>query len=217
MSKMRGELDHPPADITTTNTHPVLNGTAKVLHKTTLPAGTTRAQGVAMLHDHAFFLSCDPHLIKFSELKADDPRVTAAKDAGKRPPLPERVPPMVAVPGRTRRFYEVHDLVHNLPMGLWDSNVVSTCEMTDIEGGLFVRLHSPMGVVMDTFWGIAPVEGAAEGEAEAFELVEEITISASRLLVGLVKSLCEGGWQKIHDKMVERLRTELEAGQKTAA
>lgn len=168
-----------------------------------------------MLHDHAFFLSCDPHLTKFSELNADDPRV--AKDAKKQPqppPLPERVPPMVAVAGRPRRFYEVHDLVHNLPGGLWDSNVVSTCEMTDVESGLFVRLHSPMGVVMDTCWEIAPVDGA---EGEAFELVEEITISASRLLVGLVKSLCEGGWQKIHDKMMERLTTELEASKKAAA
>ncbi|EJT75480.1 hypothetical protein GGTG_05413 [Gaeumannomyces tritici R3-111a-1] len=185
----------------------ILNGTANVLHKTKLPAGATREQGVAMLHDHAFYLSCDPHLVKQSELKPDDARV---KDAAP-PPPPERVA-SAAVAGRARRFYEVHDLVHNLPGGLWDSNVVSTNEITDIEAGLFVRIRSPMAVVMDTFWEIR----AVEGEEGAWELVEEITISASRLIVGLVKSLCEGGWEKIHEKMMERLKAEL-AAKKAAA
>ncbi|KAL8375986.1 hypothetical protein RB595_007204 [Gaeumannomyces hyphopodioides] len=183
----------------------ILNGTANVLHKTRLPAGATREQGVAMLHDHAFYLSCDPHLVKQSELGADDVRFRGAA------PPPERAA-SAAVAGRPARFYEVHDLVHNLPGGLWDSNVVSTNEMTDIDAGLFVRIRSPMAVVMDTFWEIRPVEG----EADAWELVEEITISASRLIIGLVKSLCEGGWQKIHEKMMERLKAEL-AAKKAAA
>ena len=45
-------------------------------------------------------------------------------------------------------------------------------------------------------------------------ILEEITISAPRLVVGVVKGLCEGGWKKIHDKMLTRFQPE---GQTAAA
>jgi hypothetical protein len=37
------------------------------------------------------------------------------------------------------------------------------------------------------------------------ELVEEVTIRCSRLLVGIVKGQCEADWKQIHGKMVARL------------
>ena len=58
--------------------------------------------------------------------------------------------------------------------------------------------------IVDTIWTIKP--GEEEG---SLELVEDVTISCSRLLVGTVKGLCESGWSKIHAKMIERLDTEL--------
>ena len=96
------------------------------------------------------------------------------------------------------------DLVHTLPAGLWDSNVVSTYEITNIANGLFVRILSPMSVAMDTIWTIKA--GEEEG---SLELVEDVSINCSRLLVGTVKGLCESGWAKIHAKMIERLEAEL--------
>ena len=157
-------------------------------HATPLPAAATREQGVAMLQDHDFFLRCDPHLVKYSELKPTEEPA----------PLPSGC--KRTAPTKT---YEVHDLVHNLPRGLWDSNVVSTYELTDIEGGVHQRVRSPMAIVMNTVWLIRESEGG-----KGFELVESISISASRLLLPIVKSLCEGGWKAIHDKMMDRLAKE---------
>jgi hypothetical protein len=98
--------------------------------------------------------------------------------------------------------YRVTDLVQTLPAGLWDSKVVSTYEMADTPAGVFVRIRSPMSIVMDTSWTIVAIEGDADG---TLELVEEIVIYCSRLLVGTVKGLCEGGWQQIHSNMMKRL------------
>lgn len=181
-------------------------GTAEVSHKTKLPAGTSKADAVAMLHDHAFYLECDPHLVKFSDLDA-----AKAAELARTSKLP---PGVEAVSGT--RCYEVHDLVHNLPGGLWDSNVISSYEMTDTPDGVFVRIRSPMTVVMGTSWAIremGPTEVADNGDQSpgGLAIVEEIKISAPRLVVGIVKGLCEAGWKKIHDKMLTRFEPAGEA------
>lgn len=111
------------------------------------------------------------------------PATTACSPpAGRRPPA----------------VYEVTDRVHALPAGLWDSDVVSTYEFTDLEKGMFVRLRSPLSVMMETVWEVREVEGSPG----ALELVEEVNISCSRLLVGVIKGQCEGNWKGIHEKMV---------------
>ena len=139
-----------------------------------------------MLRDYDFFLQCDPHMSKFEVLKTDSP-----------PPVPDTVEALSET-----KSYQVTDVVHTLPAGLWDSNVVSTYEFTDISKGVFVRIRSPLGVVMDTVWEIK------ENDKGRLELVEDIFINCSKLLVGVVKSQCEGGWQKIHEKMIGRLKEE---------
>ncbi|TLS25631.1 hypothetical protein PpBr36_07637 [Pyricularia pennisetigena] len=189
----------------------LFTGTAQVSHKTKLPAGVTKASAVAMLHDHAFYLECDPHLVKYSALDAD--KVASLKKTSK---LPKGIG---GGGGSETRYYEVHDLVHNLPGGLWDSNVVSSYEMTDTPEGVFVRIRSPMSVVMDTYWTIREMpagEVAENGDKTpgGLAIVEEITIIAPRLVVGIVKGLCEGGWKKIHDKMLTRFQA---PGQAAAA
>ena len=96
------------------------------------------------------------------------------------------------------KCYQVTDLVHTLPAGLWDSNVTSTYEMTNITDGVFVRIKSPMSVTMDTTWQI-------QGDEGALELTEDVEMNCSKLLIGTVKGLCESGWSKIHAKMLARL------------
>lgn len=94
------------------------------------------------------------------------------------------------------KLYEVVDRVHALPAGLWDSDVVSTSEVVDLERGIFVRLRSPLSVVMETVWDVRDMEGGG------LELVEESVISCSRLLAGIVRGQCEANWKGIHEKLI---------------
>jgi hypothetical protein len=140
-----------------------------------------------MLSDHIFFLHCDPHLSKYETVTPETP-----------PEVPEEMKAK-ARGTKPTEVYNVTDIVHTIPAGIWDSNVVSTYELTDIADGLFVRIRSPLSIVMDTVWEIKDAEGGG------LELVEKITIKCSRLLLGLVTSQCENGWAKIHEKMLGRL------------
>ncbi|KAK3393218.1 hypothetical protein B0H63DRAFT_516415 [Podospora didyma] len=161
------------------------SGTARIGHSSKLPAGATREHGIAMLRDHEFFIRCDPHLNKLEVVKTDTP-----------PGIPDAIKSQAC--GETHS-YLVTDRVHTLPAGIWDSNIASTWETTDITNGIFVRIKGPMSIVMDTIWEIRA------GEDGALELAEEVTITCSRLLLGIVKSECEGGWDKIHAKMIARV------------
>lgn len=145
-----------------------------------------------MLQDHSFFFECNPHTVSFSLL--DSPPSTTPPD----PPLPSSISPV-----NPTQSYTATDVVHTLPAGLWDSKVISTYEFTDLERGVLVRIRSPMGIVMDTVWTI-------QSEGDGLVLVEDITIRCSRLLIGVVKGTCEDGWGPIHEKMVGRLKRELE-------
>lgn len=97
------------------------------------------------------------------------------------------------------KLYEVVDRVHALPAGLWDSDVVSTAEVVDLERGIFVRLRSPLSVVMETVLEVRDVEGGG------LELVEESVISCSRLLAGIVRGQCEANWKGIHEKLIRNM------------
>ncbi|KAK4116507.1 hypothetical protein N656DRAFT_774782 [Canariomyces notabilis] len=186
-----------------------LSSTANITHSSRLPKGTTRAQALSMLSDYEFFLSCDPHLDKFERIA--DP----AGSLDSAPSVPDSVKSQLRRssssspdPVPTPTCYRVTDIVHAIPAGIWDTNVVSTYEFTDIKDGLFVRIRSPLSIVMDTFWQIREVEG----EDGLLELVEDVNIQCSRLLIGLVKSQCENGWAKIHAKMISRLEEEGKTG-----
>lgn len=165
--------------------------TAQLRHKSAVPANSPSTKGIAMLHDHEFFIRCDPHMTKYEALPAQtssDPTPTAPSNLNLAPIAPPK-------------FYTVTDRIHALPAGLWDSDVVSKYEFFDLENGVFIRVHSPMGIVIETIWQISEVEGG-----NTHELVEDITIQCSRVLVGTVKSSCESGWKGVHGKMLDRLR-----------
>jgi len=145
-----------------------------------------------MLSDRQFFLSCAPSLHKFEVIHPDPA-----------PEIPEAIRAQARGDGKTECF-RVTDIVHAMPAGLWDTNVVSTYEFTNITDGVFVRIKSPMSISMDTVWLVK------HGEDGKLELTETLSISCSRLLMGLVKAECEG-WVNIHAKMLSRLEDEIKA------
>lgn len=98
------------------------------------------------------------------------------------------------------KLYEVQD---HVPNPVYSSNVTSREEMVDFADGLWVRVRSPMAVVMETTWTVREKSGGGEGEG--LELVEEVYVSCNRMLMGIVKSSVEANWQKIHDKIVARM------------
>ncbi|KAK4157859.1 hypothetical protein C8A00DRAFT_11372, partial [Chaetomidium leptoderma] len=199
-----------------------------VVNTSRIPLGITRTQALAMLSDYEFFLACDPHLAKYD-------LVPPTETCNLNPPpfIPDNVqsqlrspssppPPPSSEPGKDSEekaevrvpvCYRVTDIVHAIPGGVWDTNVVSTFEFTLIRDGLFVRIRSPLSIVMDTFWQIREVDegggderkGNGKGKGKGLELVQDVTIQCSRLLIGFVKGQCENGWEGIHAKMIGRL------------
>ncbi|KAK3354323.1 hypothetical protein B0H65DRAFT_447987 [Neurospora tetraspora] len=162
-----------------------LSTKAQLVHKSPIPPKTTREQAIELLQDDEFLLSCDPHLAKCEPLIPSTP-----------PTVPSAVEPRVL--GETKS-YKVTDVIHTLPAGLWDSNVVSTYEFAKLDTGLFVRIRSPLSMVMETVWEIK------EGPDGGLEIVENVEISCSRLLIGIAKGQCESAWEGIHGKMLKRL------------
>ncbi|ROW12207.1 hypothetical protein VMCG_00349 [Cytospora schulzeri] len=161
------------------------NTSASLVHSSKLPNQVSQKQGITMLHDHEFFMQCNPHMEEFDV-------IGQVSDAA----LPDGIEAQSPTTS-----YKVIDKVATLPKGIWDSTVESTYEFTNTELGLFVRIKSPLNVVMDTVWEIRESDSG-------LELVEDSNIKCSRLLIGVVKSLNEGGWSHIHDKMLNRLRGE---------
>ncbi|KAK4162557.1 hypothetical protein QBC43DRAFT_321661 [Cladorrhinum sp. PSN259] len=176
-----------------------LQGTANLVRSSVLPPGATITLAHRMLSDHEFIIRCDPVLDKYESLPPVSP-----------PDIPDEMKSRVRIDINSLPAiaYKVTDIVHAIPAGIWDTNVVSTFEFTDIDTGLFVRVRSPMGIVIDTIWEVRKVE---EGQEEQLELVENVTVRCSRFLVGMVKNQCESGWKQMHGKLIERLKGDVES------
>ncbi|KAL2212665.1 hypothetical protein CC79DRAFT_1329958 [Sarocladium strictum] len=166
----------------------IFNGTAELQHTTPYPDGVPASKGVDLLQGYEFFIQCDPHMVKFEELtEIPDPQPTIP---------PARGPTATSSP----KCFRVTDKVSTLPAGLWDSDVVSTYEFINVEKGVFVRIRSPLNVMMETVWEVK------EGPEGGLVLSEDILIKCPRLLVPVIKSTCESGWKGIHEKMVNKLK-----------
>lgn len=142
--------------------------------RTKLPAGATQQQAVEMLHDRDFFIHCDPCLDRYEVLDKDiaSPELPAGRVQGIGPTT----------------SYKIIDIVANVPKGVWGSHVESTYEFTDVERGLFCHIRSPLSIVMEALWEIREAE-----DGSGFEIVEEVDIKCSRLLIGSVKGQTEQG------------------------
>ncbi|KAI2465065.1 hypothetical protein F4781DRAFT_435797 [Annulohypoxylon bovei var. microspora] len=187
-------------------------GTAKLSNTSPIPAAEgagdriTREAAVALLHDHGFFLRTEPHYVSHRALPPQQPsdNVSAATARGAYA-LPAGLEPLGSP---AVKLYEVVD---HVPNPVWSSSVVSTEEFVDCADGLWVRIRSPLAVVMETRWTVREREGGEEGEG-ALELAEDVEISCSKLLLGIVKTQVESNWRGIHANIIKRLLEDARKG-----
>lgn len=182
----------------------MFNTTAELQHSTPLPRGVSLSKAISLLQAHEFVIRHNPHMVSY------EPAATTTDPA---PTLPAERPDLVATSAGPR-CYSVIDKVHALPAGLWDSDIESTYEFIGIEGGVFVRIRSPLSVVMETAWTVREVDGGSqdgttesegEGGETQYELVEDAVIKCSRLLMSIVWGTAESGWKGIHGSMINQL------------
>lgn len=172
----------------------------------------TKEAAVALLHDHEFFLKTDPHHVSHRTLEPAAPTGEEEKEssgmdaaaARQSYQLPRDVEPV------SRPAVKVYEVVDHVPNPVWSSSVVSREELVDVRDGLFVRIRSPLAVVMETRWLVRErkeVGGGSgdDGEEGELELVEDCEITCSRLLVGIVKGQVDNNWEGIHARIVARM------------
>jgi hypothetical protein len=165
-----------------------LQSTQALRHATAVPRGISAAHSISVLQDAKFLLSCDPHLVK-SELLATPSESVAGIPADRE----------VTATGPPQCF-KVIDRLQALPAGIWTSDVESTYEVFPVTLGSFVRIKSPLGVVMESVWQVHEcVDGGSE-------LTEDVVIKCSRLLASFVKNSCEAGYKEVHRKMLEKFK-----------
>ncbi|KAI0842929.1 hypothetical protein F5Y06DRAFT_256470 [Hypoxylon sp. FL0890] len=190
-------------------------GTTKMVNTSPIPDSAdghkvTKEAAVALLQDHVFFLKCDPHYVSHRSLAPEQPDANVdARTAKQAYQLPAGLEP---VGSPAVKLYEVVD---HVPNPVWSSSVVSKEEFVDFKDGLWVRIQSPLAIVMETKWTIRERRGGeeeGEGEEGVLELVEEVDISCSKLLLGIVKAQVDTNWKGIHAKIVGRLVEDAKKG-----
>lgn len=157
---------------------------------TNLPVGTGFQHALSHLQNHDLLIRLDPELAHYESLPED-------------PANPE-----------TKR-YKVTDHMHTLPKGLWDTTVTFEAEITNTEDGIIWVIKAPLGLVQRTTWRLLKTETLARDDVEAMQgehgewsLVEDVEISANKMLVGTVKGKCEENWRGIHGRYVGHLEGE---------
>ncbi|KAI1338632.1 hypothetical protein F5Y15DRAFT_416854 [Xylariaceae sp. FL0016] len=186
----------------------VFTGSSKLTNITPLPAQVPRAVAVSLLQDHDFFLHCDPHYASHKELAppAGAEVAGAAERVRQEYKLPEDVVPLAHGGGGDgdgdgQVYVKLYEVVDHVPNPVWSSNVVSKEEFVDFADGLWVRIRSPMGVVMETKWFVREKKEGGGG----LELVEDVDVSCTKLLLGIVKGQVENNWKGIHERIVKRM------------
>lgn len=102
--------------------------------------------------------------------------------------------------------------MHTLPKGLWDTTVTFEAEITDTEDGIEWVIRAPLGLVQRTTWRVVKraslgEEAATGGDGEGeWSLVEDVEIKANRIIVGTVKTKCEGNWKGVHARFLEHCK-----------
>lgn len=174
----------PSCDLTCT----ALNTTATLHHVSPMPRGTAPDKAIAALHNHDLLIRFDPEFVHYETLPTD-----------------------AAVPNAKR--YKITDHMHALPKGLWDSTVTFEAEMTDTEEGILWIIKAPLGLVQRTTWRCLRTDTLADedrklvdGVVSEWSLVEDVEITANRLLVGTVKGKCEQNWPGSHGKFIQYLK-----------
>jgi hypothetical protein len=116
-------------------------------------------------------------------------------------------PPLDATSGT--KYFTVTDHMDAMPRSLYDAKVSFKAEITEIEGGIKWVIKAPLGLVQTSIWIIEGEEEENDGgEKGVLSLVENVSISCSRLLMGTVKGKCEANWKGIHGRFADRLKNE---------
>jgi hypothetical protein len=150
---------------------------------TPLPPEVPFSAALAKLQDHDLLIRLDPELAHY-----------------------EALPSSTDAP-QTKR-YKVTDNMRTLPKGLWDTTVTFEALMTNTGNGLEWMIKAPMGLIQKTTWNLVKsTESVQAGEQTGeWSLVEDVEITANRLIVGTVKAKCEENWKGIHQKFIGHLR-----------
>ncbi|PFH60781.1 hypothetical protein XA68_10346 [Ophiocordyceps unilateralis] len=168
----------------------MLNTSAAIKHSTVIPDGIESSGVVNLLQDHASFFKCFPHMLKYELIDTPTgPESTIAKD--------RHVKAIAAA-----KQYQVTDKVPGIPAWLWDTDLVSTYELINIERGVFVRIRGPLNVVLETVWEVRETKDGGTA------LVSDLVIHCSKLIMGVAKGICEDGPKRIHVKLMKKLRGE---------
>lgn len=99
--------------------------------------------------------------------------------------------------------------------------MASVEEFVDCAEGVWVRVRSPLGVVMETTWFICEKEPEPErdggGNRGTLELVQTLACTCNRLLATICKSQVEKGWQAVHEKLIQGMVEDRTAAAQEAA
>lgn len=162
----------------------VFSTSAELKHRTPIPKSVSHEKLLQCIHNHDILIHLDPEYHSHETLET---------------------PPDATSP--ETKCYRVTDHMHNLPAGLWDSTVSFTSEITNIDAGVEWVIKAPLGLLQKTYWRIMTAEPSdkVDGETVDWVLVEDVSIECSRLLMGTIKSKCEGNWRGIHQTFIERV------------
>ncbi|KAK3342037.1 hypothetical protein B0T25DRAFT_586094 [Lasiosphaeria hispida] len=101
---------------------------------------------IATLHDHANIITLSDVLLTFRPLPTSEQKPGSAT-------------------------YEITDAVSLLPCGLWDTTVSVIIEFVDVDDGVVVTRHAPMGMVILERWSVGDGELRLEAELTAGTVV----------------------------------------------
>ncbi|KAH8164782.1 hypothetical protein CIB48_g3465 [Xylaria polymorpha] len=139
-----------------------------------------------------FFLLCDPHHLSHKTLPQppETEREPASVDAARKHfKLPEALEPVIGPAGPVVKVYEVVDDLPNPRVE----------QPRRQQGG-------------ETRWSVREKnENGDDGEG-SLELVEDVLISCSRLVMGIVKGQVENNWRGIHKQIIDKLVKDATAG-----
>ncbi|KAK8120428.1 hypothetical protein PG999_004548 [Apiospora kogelbergensis] len=185
-----------------------LQGGFTLCNKTPLPAGLTKPAAIAALQNHDQFLSADPHLTSYKRLS--EPEASADYDSYQVPSSIVPIPKPGSADGKGGekiRVYEVHD---HVPNPVWSSDVTSVEEFVDCADGVWVRVRSPMGIVLETTWFVCEIDPKDKKnknkdlpEGATLELVQTCECRCNRLLATLCKGQIDKGWPEVHEKIIK--------------
>ncbi|PHH62002.1 hypothetical protein CDD80_1395 [Ophiocordyceps camponoti-rufipedis] len=168
----------------------MLSTSATSQYSVVCPDGVELSQAVRLFHDHDFFFSCFPNMVNYVF-------IGSTQGVNSRDGKVKMIAPA--------KKYEVTDQVPGIPKWIWNADLVSTYELTDNERGVLVRIRGPLNTMVETAWEVL------ETEDGGVRLVSYLVVQCPRLVLGIVKGLCEEVPKCIHMKLVGKLREETTA------